>query len=37
VMDPKLMRWAGGDITKVNIDPRNRQRLYSKYGVLGAQ
>lgn len=33
VMDPKLMQWAGGDITKVNIDPRQRQRLYSKYGV----
>jgi alkane 1-monooxygenase len=37
VMDPKLMRWAGGDITKVNIDPRNRERLNSKYGVLGTQ
>jgi alkane 1-monooxygenase len=32
VMDPKLMRWAGGDIRKVNVDPAKRARLYAKYG-----
>jgi alkane 1-monooxygenase len=36
VMDPKLMAWAGGDITKVNVDPAKRERLYAKYG-RGAQ
>jgi hypothetical protein len=30
-MDPKLMRWAGGDIAKLNIDPDQRDRLYAKY------
>jgi alkane 1-monooxygenase len=32
VMDPKLMEWAGGDITKINVDPKRRERLYAKYG-----
>lgn len=32
VMDPKLMQWANGDITKVNVDPKRRQQLYAKYG-----
>lgn len=31
VMDPKLMRWAGGDITRVNVDPAKRQKLYARY------
>jgi alkane 1-monooxygenase len=31
VMDPKLMRWAGGDIAKLNVDPDQRDRLYAKY------
>jgi alkane 1-monooxygenase len=35
-MDPKLMHWAGGDITKLNVDPARRQELYARYGV-GAQ
>jgi alkane 1-monooxygenase len=35
VMDPKLMDWAGGDITKVNVDPAKRARLYAKYGTGG--
>ena len=33
VMDPKLMRWAGGDIRKINVDPAKRARLYAKYGA----
>lgn len=33
VMDPKVMDWADGDITKVNIDPKNKDRLYKKYGA----
>jgi alkane 1-monooxygenase len=32
VMDPKLLAWAGGDITKINVDPDQRARLYAKYG-----
>lgn len=32
VMDPKLMQWADGDLSKVNIDPAKRERLYEKYG-----
>jgi alkane 1-monooxygenase len=32
VMDPKLMEWADGDITRVNVDPERRERLYAKYG-----
>jgi alkane 1-monooxygenase len=32
VMDPKVMAWANGDITKVNIDPDRKDRLYAKYG-----
>jgi alkane 1-monooxygenase len=31
-MDPKLLAWAGGDITKINVDPAKRARLYAKYG-----
>lgn len=31
VMDPKLMRWAGGDLAKVNVDPAKRAKLYAKY------
>lgn len=33
VMDPKLMRYAGGDIRKVNIDPKRKQRLHARYGA----
>ncbi len=32
VMDKKVMEWADGDITKVNIDPKRKQKLYRKYG-----
>jgi alkane 1-monooxygenase len=33
VMDPKLMRWAGGDIAKVNVDPDRKDALYAKYAT----
>ena len=33
VMDAKLMQWAGGDISKVNIDPDEKEKLYAKYGM----
>jgi len=36
VMDPKVMAWAGGDITKVNIDPKRKDKLTRKYGRLDA-
>ncbi len=32
VMDKKVMDWAGGDITKVNLDPKKRDKLMRKYG-----
>jgi alkane 1-monooxygenase len=35
-MDPKVMEWAGGDITKVNVDPSRKARLYAKYGAKAA-
>ncbi|HEY4367783.1 MAG TPA: alkane 1-monooxygenase [Steroidobacteraceae bacterium] len=31
VMDAKLMRWADGDITRVNVDPRKQAMLYARY------
>ena len=31
VMDPKVMGWADGDISKVNTCPRARKRLEAKY------
>ncbi|MGH8178968.1 MAG: alkane 1-monooxygenase [Steroidobacter sp.] len=33
VMHPKLMQWAGGDITKVNVQPSKRAALYRRYGT----
>jgi alkane 1-monooxygenase len=33
-MDPKLLAWAGGDITKVNVDPAKRAELYARYGAM---
>jgi alkane 1-monooxygenase len=35
VMDKKVMEWAGGDITKVNIDPKNKDRLTRKWANTG--
>jgi alkane 1-monooxygenase len=32
VMNPRLMQWAGGDISKVNIDPARKDELYARYG-----
>jgi hypothetical protein len=26
-MDPKVREWAGGDLSKINLDPRLRTRL----------
>jgi alkane 1-monooxygenase len=31
VMDPKLMRWAAGDLGKLNLDPDESNRLHAKY------
>lgn len=33
VMDPKLMQWAGGDITKVNVDPKHHDKLHARYAA----
>jgi alkane 1-monooxygenase len=32
IMDPKVMAWADGDISKVNIDPKRKARLEAKWG-----
>lgn len=32
VMDKRVLEWADGDISKVNIDPKSKARLYRKYG-----
>lgn len=34
VMDPKLLAWCGGDLSKLNIDPKHRAALYEKYGTV---
>lgn len=32
-MDAKLLEWSAGDLNKINIDPKHRDRLLAKYGV----
>jgi alkane 1-monooxygenase len=32
-MDPRLLDWAGGDISKINVDPARRDELYARYGA----
>jgi hypothetical protein len=32
-MDKKVMAWAGGGITKANVDPDKKDALYAKYGA----
>jgi alkane 1-monooxygenase len=34
VIDPLLLKWVGHDLDKINIDPKNRQRLIEKYSLL---
>jgi alkane 1-monooxygenase len=36
IMDPKVMAWAGGDITKVNVAPGRKASLYRRYGAAEA-
>jgi alkane 1-monooxygenase len=31
VMDPRVLEWAGGDITKANIDPDQREAILARY------
>ncbi|MCA8895044.1 MAG: alkane 1-monooxygenase, partial [Amphiplicatus sp.] len=33
VMNPKVIDWAGGDLSKVNMCPRHKEKLYAKYGA----
>jgi len=35
MMDKRVMDWAGGDISKVNVDPKRRARLERKWGHAG--
>lgn len=32
VMDKKVVEWAGGDLSKINIDPRAKARLEARWG-----
>lgn len=32
MMDKRVMEWAGGDLSKVNVDPKSRARLERKWG-----
>ena len=36
VMDPKLLAWADNDLSKINIDPAAREKVYRKYGQRAA-
>jgi alkane 1-monooxygenase len=36
VMDAKLLECCGGDLNKVNIDPKRRAALFAKYGQVDA-
>ncbi|KZZ39025.1 alkane 1-monooxygenase, partial [Oleiphilus sp. HI0085] len=31
VMDPKVVKWAGGDMDKVNIEPTKRDEIFSRH------
>jgi alkane 1-monooxygenase len=33
VMDPRVLAQYDGDITRVNVDPRKRDRIYARYGA----
>jgi len=33
IMDPKVMAWAGGDLSKVNVDPDAADRLRTRYAT----
>ena len=33
VMDAKLLEWCGGDLNKLNVDPKHRAKLFARYGV----
>jgi alkane 1-monooxygenase len=32
-MDPRVLAQYDGDITRVNVDPRKRDRIYARYGA----
>jgi len=32
VMNPRLLQWAGGDLSKLNIDPARRREICARYG-----
>jgi alkane 1-monooxygenase len=33
VMDHRVVKWANGDIGKIQIDPAHRKKIVRKYGV----
>lgn len=36
VMDPRLLAQAGGDLGRINVDPRRRARIEARYGEAAA-
>lgn len=36
VMDKRVLALYDGDITKVNVDPRKREKIYARYGASAA-
>ncbi|MCB0964997.1 MAG: fatty acid desaturase, partial [Acidimicrobiales bacterium] len=36
VMDPRVLAVYDGDITKVNVDPRSRDRILARHGALSS-
>ena len=36
MMDHRVLEHYNGDITKVNIDPRRREKILARYGAAGA-
>jgi alkane 1-monooxygenase len=37
VMDPKVLALYDGDITRANVDPRKRDRILARHGVVAAE
>ncbi len=37
IMDPKLIEWAGGDLSRINVDPGRREELEARYASLLAR
>jgi len=34
LIDPRVLRWAGNDLGKINIDPDHRERINARYASV---